>query len=158
MDGMIYAAGRIITTKALIWLRADTIIREQTHGQKSLDDFLRSFLGQHDTDPVVVPYTREDVEAALQTISPYDWHGFFETRIYQVNNKPFEGIEAAGWRITYNDTPLHEPFYFELLPLNVLAGNSIGIATGKDGTIFDVTPGSPPYEAGPGPHMLILAV
>jgi predicted metalloprotease with PDZ domain len=144
---------------ALTWLRADTIIREQTQGQKSLDDFLRSFLGQRDTAPIVVPYTREDVEAALNAISPYDWHEFFEARIYRVNPKPpFEGIEAAGWRITYNDTPLHEPFWFELLPFGVIADTSIGVVTEKDGTIFDVGPGSPAYDAGLGPHMMILAV
>jgi predicted metalloprotease with PDZ domain len=56
---------------SLIWLRADTIIREQTHGQKSLDDFLRVFLGRRDTEPIVVSYTREDVEAALSAICPY---------------------------------------------------------------------------------------
>lgn len=144
---------------ALTWLRADTIIREQTHGQKSLDDFLRSFLGQRDTDPIVAPYSREDVEAALGAICPYDWHEFFESRIYQVNPKsPFEGIEAAGWRVTYNDTPLHEPFWFELLPFSTIADTSIGIVTQKDGTIFDVIPGSPAYDAGLGPHMTILAV
>ncbi|MGA2203202.1 MAG: M61 family peptidase, partial [Terriglobales bacterium] len=59
---------------ALIWLRADTIIREQTQDRLSLDDFLRSFLGQRDTDPIVVPYTREDVEASLSAICPFDWH------------------------------------------------------------------------------------
>ena len=144
---------------ALIWLRADTIIREQTHGQKSLDDFLRTFLGQHDTEPIVVPYTRDDVEAALNAISPYNWHEFFESRIYQVNPKPpIEGIEAAGWRIVYNDTPAHDPFWWDLAPFSVLASSSIGIVTQKDGTIFDVVPGLPAYEAGLGPHMTILAV
>lgn len=144
---------------ALIWLRVDTIIREQTHGQKSLDDFLRSFLGQRDTDPIVAPYTRDGAEAALGAICPYNWHEFFESRIYQVNPKPpIEGIEAAGWRITYNDTPLHEPFWFESFPSDVLAGNSIGIFTQKDGKIFDVVPCSPAYDAGLGPHMTILAV
>jgi predicted metalloprotease with PDZ domain len=144
---------------ALIWLRADTIIREQKQGQKSLDDFLRSFLGQRDTDPVVVPYAREDIEAALGAICPYNWHEFFESRIYRVNSKPpTEGIEAAGWRIAYNDTPLPEPFWFELLPFDVLAGDSIGVATEKDGKIFDVVSGSPAYNAGLGPQMTILAV
>lgn len=143
----------------LIWLRADTIIREQTHGQKSLDDFLRAFLGQRDTGPIVVPYTREDVEATLNSITPYDWHGFFEARIYQVNPKPmYEGIEAAGWRITYNDTPLPEPFYAEMISAGVLAGHSIGLATAKDGSIFDITIGSPADKAGLAPKMKILAV
>jgi predicted metalloprotease with PDZ domain len=144
---------------ALIWLQADAIIREQTHDQKSLDDFLRNFLGQRDTGPIVVPYTREDVEAALNAILPYDWHRFFETRIYQVNPKPpVEGIEASGWRLTYNDTPLQKPFYYDLLPFDILAGNSVGLVTEKDGTIFDVSPGSPAYDAGLGPHMTIIAV
>src|SRR3984885_15014305 len=58
---------------ALIWLRADTIIREQSQDRLSLDDFLRSFLGQRDTQPIVVPYTREDVEASLSAIWKFDW-------------------------------------------------------------------------------------
>jgi predicted metalloprotease with PDZ domain len=144
---------------ALIWLRADTIIREQTHGQKSLDDFLRSFLGQRDTGPVVAPYTREEVEATLLAICPYDWRSFFETRIYQVNSKPpTDGLEAAGWRLVYNDTPNKEYFYSDIVPTGVSAGDSIGIIVLKDASIFDVVPGSPAYEAGLGPHMTIMAV
>jgi predicted metalloprotease with PDZ domain len=145
---------------ALIWLRADAIIREQTKDQKSLDDFLRSFLGQHDTPPIVVGYTREDVEAALDAVCPYDWHSFFETRIYQVNSKPpTDGLEAAGWRMVYNSTPNHDPFYSELLGGGLYnAWYSIGLYTKKGGGIGDVLQGSPAYTAGLGPHMTILAV
>ncbi len=135
---------------ALIWLRADVQIREQTHGRLSLDDFLRSFFGQRDTDPIVAPYTREDVEAALSAILPYDWHSFIEAHVYQVNNKPpTDGLEAAGWRIVYNATPNNEPFDDDVFPIDYHGGYSIGIYTKKDGTIVDVMPGSPAYEAGP---------
>ncbi len=144
---------------ALIWLRADTIIREQTQGRLSLDDFLRSFFGQHDTDPIVVPYTREDVEASLSAICPFDWHTFFETRVYQLNRKPpTDGLEAAGWRLVYNATPNNEPFYSDLLPFSYNGAYSIGISVKKDGTIFNVIAGTPAYEAGIGPNMTILAV
>jgi predicted metalloprotease with PDZ domain len=144
---------------ALIWLRADTIIREQTKDRLSLDDFLRSFFGQHDTDPIVVGYTREDVEASLSSICPFDWHGFFETNIYQVNSKPpIEGLEAAGWRLVYNATPNNDPFYSELLPFSYNGTYSIGLSVKKDGTIFDVLQGSPAYAAGLGPNMTIIAV
>ena len=144
---------------ALIWLRADTIIREQTQDRLSLDDFLRSFFGQHDTDPIVVPYTREEVEASLSAICPFDWHTFFETRVYQVNRKPpTDGLEAAGWRVVYNATPNNEPFYSDLLPFSYNGAYSIGISVKKDGTIFDVIAGTPAYEAGIGPNMTILAV
>jgi predicted metalloprotease with PDZ domain len=144
---------------ALIWLRADTIIREQTRGRRSLDDFLRSFLGQRDTEPIVVPYTREEVEAALSAICPFDWHAFFDTRVCQVNNKPpTDGLEAAGWRLVYNATPNNEPFYSDLLPMSYYGDYSIGISVRKDGTIFDVFAGTPGYEAGLGPNMTIVAV
>jgi predicted metalloprotease with PDZ domain len=145
---------------ALIWLRADVLIREQSHGQHSLDDFLRSFFGQRDTAPIVVPYTREDVEAALAQILPYDWHSFFETNIYQVNSKPpTEGLEAAGWRLVYNATPNNEVFFPDPVnPVTLYAPYSIGIEVKKDATISDVLPATPAYEAGLGPHMTIIAV
>jgi predicted metalloprotease with PDZ domain len=145
----------------LIWLRADAIIREQSQDRLSLDDFLRSFFGQRDTPPIVVPYTRADVEAALSAILPLDWHAFFETRIYQVNSKPpTDGLEASGWRLVYNATPNNEPFYAGTSPTapSYHAEYSIGIALEKDGTITDVLPGTPAYAAGLGPQMTILAV
>jgi predicted metalloprotease with PDZ domain len=145
---------------ALAWLRADTIIRERTQDRVSLDDFLRSFFGQQDTGPIVVPYNREEVEAALAAICPYDWHSFFESHIYQVNSKPpTDGLEAAGWRLVYNATPNNEPFYAETFAPNAYyAWYSIGVDVDKDGTLSDVLPGSPAYNAGLGPHMKIAAV
>jgi predicted metalloprotease with PDZ domain len=145
---------------ALIWLRADVLIREKSEGRLSLDDFLRSFFGQRDTEPIVSPYTREDVEKALGAILPYDWHSFFETQIYQVNNKPpTEGLEAAGWRLVYNATPNNERFFEDpAAPITMHGAYSIGIDVKKDASIADVWPGTPAYEAGLGPHMTILAV
>jgi predicted metalloprotease with PDZ domain len=145
---------------ALIWLRADMIIREQSHGRVSLDDFLRSFFGQHDTAPIVVPYTRADVESSLSAICPYDWHTFFEQRIYQVNSQPpTDGLEAAGWRLVYNAAPNNKPFLADLPGVSTyIATASIGIKLRKDGTISDVVPGTPAYEAGLGPSMKVISV
>ena len=145
---------------ALLWLRVDTILRQQSHGRLSLDDFLRRFFGQRDTGPIVAPYTREDVEASLSAICPYDWHTFFETRVYQANSAPpTDGLEAAGWRLIYNATPNNEPFYGQFLGTgSTYASHSIGMVVKTDGTIFDVVPGTPAYEAGLGPQMTILAV
>jgi predicted metalloprotease with PDZ domain len=144
----------------LTWLHADAIIRERTQGKASLDDFLRAFLGQRDTGPIVAPYTREDVEVALAAICPYDWHGFFEKRIYQPNpNTPVGGLEAAGWHLVYNDTPNNEPFYaLGDDKSNYEAWYSIGLGAKKDGGVMDVLPGTPAYEAGLGPQMTIIAV
>src|SRR5215471_9192988 len=68
----------------LIWLEADTIIRERSNGQKSLDDFARLFFGIENGSYVPVPYTLEDVAKALNTVQAYDWAGFFRARVYQV--------------------------------------------------------------------------
>ncbi len=144
---------------ALMWLRADVLIREKTKGRLSLDDFLRGFLGQRDTGPIVAPYTREDVEAALTAIYPYDWHTFIEKHVYQVNNNPpTDGIEAAGWRLVYNATPNSEFFDSVISPMDYYGEYSIGISVRKDGAIRDVVPGTPAYAAGLGPRMTILSV
>jgi predicted metalloprotease with PDZ domain len=144
---------------ALAWLRADVLIREQSHGRKSLEDFLRSFLGQRDTGAIVVPYTRQDVEAALSAVWPYDWHSFFQKRIYEVNDKPpVDGLEAAGWRLVYNSTPNSARFDSDINPIGYYGSYSIGMNVDKDGSIFDVWQGTPAYAAGLGPRMKILAV
>jgi predicted metalloprotease with PDZ domain len=144
---------------ALTWLLADVLIRQQSHGQKSLNDFLRSFFGQRDTGPIVAPYTRRDVEAALSAVWPYDWHAFFQKRIYEVNDQPpTEGLQAAGWRIVYNSTPNTARFDADVSPIEYYGSYSIGMNVDKDGSIFDVWQGTPAYAAGLGPHMTILAV
>jgi predicted metalloprotease with PDZ domain len=144
---------------ALIWLRVDTVIREQTKGLHSLDDFLRNFFGQRDTEPIVVPYTRADVESALGAVCPYDWHTFFETRVYQPNSAPpTDGLESAGWKLVYNETLNRDRFYPPGFEAASAQWYSIGALVKTDGTIADVLPDTPAYEAGLGPHMTILSV
>src|SRR5262245_38136756 len=41
----------------LIWLEADVLIRQQTQGKKSLEDFCKTFHGGQSGPPAVVPYT-----------------------------------------------------------------------------------------------------
>ena len=49
----------------LIWLEVDTLIRQQTKGAKSLDDFCRTFHGGESGAPRLSPYTFQDVVTAL---------------------------------------------------------------------------------------------
>src|SRR5208282_4397532 len=83
----------------------DVLIRQQTQGKRSLDDFCRKFHGDQSGPPEVVPYAREDVVAALNEIAPYDWNDFFQKRVYDINPRaPLGGIEGGGWRLTYTNT------------------------------------------------------
>src|SRR5207244_9314843 len=92
----------------LIWLEVDTLIRQQTNGTKSLDDFCKRFHGGQSGKPAVVPYSFEDVVAGLNAVSPFDWHTFLRTRLDAVgNHAPLGGIENSGWKLTYNETMSH---------------------------------------------------
>ena len=90
----------------LIWLDADMLIRQQSRGQKSLDDFCRRFYSAPNTGPELSTYTLDDLLAALTEILPYDWRGFFQSRVYQINeHAPIGGIENGGWRLVYSGVP-----------------------------------------------------
>jgi predicted metalloprotease with PDZ domain len=143
----------------LIWLEADVLIRQQTHGSRSLDDFCRKFHGGQSGPPKVVPFTREDVVAALNEVAPYNWDEFFQQRVYAANPRaPLGGIEGGGWRLTYTNA---EPALLkveESAHKNTDLRDSLGLLVKEDGYIIDVIPGSPADKAGVGTAMTLVAV
>jgi predicted metalloprotease with PDZ domain len=153
------SAGDFYTEGELIWLSADAIIRTQSRGARSLDDFLRAFDGQRNTGPVVVPYTREQVVAALDAIQPYDWNGFFQKWVYDVApHPPAYGIELTGWRLTWSDTPNHWDDLISEVEHQANYIYSLGFATDEEGRINDVLEGSPAARAGIGTSSQLIAV
>ena len=92
----------------LVWLDADTLIRAETNGRKSLDDFAKGFFGHDDGEWDPQGYTFDQVVAALNAVHPHDWAGFLRDRLDAVGpdaRAPLAGIERGGWRLTYTDTP-----------------------------------------------------
>ena len=82
---------------SLIWLEADTVIRNLTQGKKSLDDFCKLFHGGQSGPPEVVPYTFDQVVAALNQVAPNDWRTFLNTRLLGHGpGAPLGGIENSG--------------------------------------------------------------
>ena len=143
----------------LIWLEADTIIRQQSHGKKSLDAFCRKFYGGDNSAPKVVPYSYDDVVKALNEIAPYDWKSFFQQRIYEIAPRaPLAGIENAGWRLAYtNELPALLKLREGQRKFTDLT-YSLGISLGAEGGIRDVLPGTPADQAGIGIGMKLIAV
>ncbi len=93
---------------ALIWLDADTLIREGTNNRKSLDDFARAFFGHDDGQWAPQGYTFEQVVAALNAVYPHDWTSFLRGRLDAVGpdaHAPLAGITRGGYRLTYTDGP-----------------------------------------------------
>ena len=144
----------------LMWLEADTRIRSLTHGARSLDDFCHAFFDGQSGSPRVSPYTREDVEHALNAVAPSDWKAFFAARVDSLTARPPLGrIEAAGWRLAYADTATEYFESVEELYEDIDLRFSLGMrVSSKEGTLSDVMLGSPASKAGLGPDMELVAV
>jgi predicted metalloprotease with PDZ domain len=144
----------------LVWLEADAILRGRSGGARSLDDFCRAFFGAGgSTPPAVVPYTADDVYAALGRLVPYDWRGFFAARVYAVAPRaPLGGFEAAGWKLVYGPQPNEYQAARARSSKLIDASFTLGLWVKDDGAIDDVVVGSPAWEAGLGPGMKLVAV
>ena len=143
----------------LLWLEADTLIRRETRGSKSLDDFCRLFFGGKSGPPSVIPYTADDVFAALNQVQPYDWKRFWTERLQATEtSRPLAGLSAAGWKLAWSDTPGEMFRAREDAGKTTDARFSIGFAVTDDGVIPDVVPESPAAKAGVAPGMRLVAV
>ena len=149
----------------LIWLEADTVIRHATGGAKSLDDFCRAFYGAPSGPPEVVPYTFDDLVAALNAVAPYDWRGFFAARVDRVNpHAPLGGITGGGWKLVYTEAKNEHLALIEdakdvvdvRFSLGLLLRDNEGAA--DDGLVLDAVVGSPAAAAGVAPGMKVVAV
>jgi len=149
----------------LIWLEADTIIRRESKGQRTLDDFCRSFYGAPSGAPAVKPYTFEDVVAALNQVVPFDWRGFLRMRLDATGeHAPLGGIGNAGWRLSYTDKLNGYQRSMETADDLTDVRFSVGLVLKhkkgdkKDGDVLDVIPGSAAGAAGISPDMKLIAV
>jgi predicted metalloprotease with PDZ domain len=143
----------------LIWLEADTIIREQTKGARSLDDFCRRFHGAPSTAPMVKPYTFDDVVNTMNEVAPYDWRAFFTQRLNSTDPRaPLGGLKNSGWRLVYSDVENEAQKAFGESSKSFNLSYSLGIILNEDGSIGDAVPGLPAYVAGLGPGMKLVGV
>ena len=141
----------------LMWLEADTQIRQLTGGRRTLDDFCHLFHGGTNGLAPVKPYTLDDVVAALNEVAPYDWRAFFTARVYQVAPRaPLGGLANAGWKIAFSDQP-NEYVKFHDDRVDLLPSVGIRLVP-QSGVVSDVLLDSPAGKAGIGPGMQILTV
>jgi predicted metalloprotease with PDZ domain len=144
----------------LIWLDADTLIREKSGGKKSLDDFARAFFGVQDGRTEVLTYSFDDVVAALNSVLPYDWATFLRERVEQRSeHAPLDGLARGGWKLVYKDTPNAAA----AAAAKKRGGGadfsySLGLGLGKDNKIGDVMWNSVAFKAGLAPGMVLVAV
>ena len=147
------------TEGMLIWLDADTKIRELSGDQKSLDDFARLFFGMNNGSYVTQTYALKDVVAALNKTQPYDWDKFLKERVYDIApHTPEDGFTRGGYRLTYSDTRADWQKRADRPDGPASFSTSLGFSVRADGNLDNVWWDSPAFKAGILPDMQITAV
>ncbi|HZV65526.1 MAG TPA: peptidase M61, partial [Telluria sp.] len=144
---------------ALIWLDADTKIRELSNGARSLDDFARAFFGINDGSHTPAFYTFDDLVRALNGVQAYDWRTFLRSRLDGHGpGAPLDGLARAGWKLVYTDTPTDYLKAAEERSKMSDFSYSLGFAVKPDGSIEAVQWDSVGFRAGLAANASIVAV
>ncbi len=149
----------------LLWLEVDGIIRRESKGRASLDDFCRRFYGPPSGPPEVKPYTRDDLIAALEATASYDWKRFLAERVDALRpGPPTEGLVETGWTLTYSEQRNEQQRLNDKVDDRLDLRFSLGLNLVDDsgdpdhGRILDVVPGLPAARAGVAPGMRLVAI
>ena len=146
------------TESVFLWMEVDARLRTLTHGERSMDDFARSFHGTL-ASPGIVTFTEHDVVAALEAVAPGDWGPWLRERLDSKTRAPAaEALRAAGWKVVYTDTPGQYLDDIDSENKGADFSFSLGLATGKDDVITFVQWGGPAFRAGLATGGKLLAV
>ena len=133
----------------LIWLDADSLIRELSHGARSMDDFARAFFGVNDRDWGELTYTFADVVNTLNQVQPNDWDGFLHARLDNLSeHAPLDGITRGGYRLVYTNTPTEWFKTNEKSRKITDLTYGGGFVLNKEGEVTEVTWDGPAFNAG----------
>lgn len=133
----------------LIWIDVDRIIRQQSGGKRSIDDFAKLFFGVRDRDWGELTYTLDDIVTALNRVQPYDWRGYLQSRVYALAPQaPLEGITQGGYRLVYTNEPTKWIKSAEKNGKFTDLTYSGGFTVGMDGRIGSVLWDSAAFNAG----------
>ncbi|OQW45070.1 MAG: peptidase M61 [Proteobacteria bacterium SG_bin6] len=133
----------------LVWMEVDAILRRESKGAKSIDDFARAFFGVRDGDWGELTYRFEDVVSTLNAIQPYDWHKLLTERLDAVGAPaPLKGFEGNGYRLIFTEEAT--PFFKagEKAGKNSNLSYSIGLTVSGSGDVTSVIWNGPAFKAG----------
>ena len=133
----------------LIWIDVDRIMRQQSGGKRSIDDFAKAFFGVRDRDWGDLTYTFDDVVATLNKVQPYDWRSYLQRRVYNIAAAPpLEGINQGGYTLVYTSEPTKWIKSAERAGKNNDLTYSGGFMVGNDGKVSSVLWDSAAFNAG----------
>lgn len=119
---------------ALLWFEIDAILRAETDGKATLDDFNQRFLGRYDANKPLMPYTEKEIVEILNGLYEYDWQTLIDDRVRSYNqNLPLDVLSRVGYRLEYSPKPTDFDKNDSL--------TSIGARISGNGTIQSILPG-----------------
>jgi predicted metalloprotease with PDZ domain len=133
----------------LVWLDVDTLIRDQSDGERSLDDFARAFFGINDGSYVPVTFSFDDVISTLNRVQPHDWATFLRARLEGHGpGAPLDGLGRGGYKLIYTETPTD---YFKASETRRKVTDltySLGMVIGNEAKLTDVLWQGEAYNSG----------
>lgn len=148
----------------LFWLEADAILRTETKGKKTLDDFCHVFFAA--PEPTATsqysppkPFTRKEIVTTLNGIAKYDWDGLIKRRVESVRNGYDPQVaDLLGYEfVAKAERPRIPPFTFRYSS-GIDHLDTLGMTLSGDGTVIDIKLDSPADRVKFGPGTKIIGV
>ena len=144
----------------LIWLEVDQLIRKGSDGNRSLDDFTRSFFAVRAGDDVqkARAYGFDRLIETLNDIHPQDWRAFFDQRLNRPAEAPLSGITLGGYQLARTTRRNSAVMARDLRFGSRDYSHSIGIVVSSRGRVESVRWDSAAFRAGIAPTDRITMV
>lgn len=144
----------------MFWLEVDSILREGSNDEITLDHFAKNFLGANYPGGDALAFTEGDVIAILDKLYAYDWQSVIQRRITDPQESlPLEFIERLGYKLRYSSERSEAQKESENEYKYANAIDSLGMSIGDNGSIgSNIVSDSPADKAGLAPRMKIIGV
>jgi len=143
----------------LFWLEADAILRKESGGKKSLDDFCHEFFRAGNDSPRPNPFTREDLIRILNSLVSFDWDGLIRRRVESFQSAFDPSVAGLlGYRFELQPEASSVPADTFRYSGGIDAYDSVGATFSNDGRVRNLLLGSPADQARLMPEMKIIGI
>jgi predicted metalloprotease with PDZ domain len=97
----------------------------------------------------VLPYDRQDVIETMNRVAPYDWAGFFKTRVDEPTAEVTKaGFTLGGYKLVYGETPNSTDKSREATGKFIDQSMGVGLVVNNSSDVQSVVWNSPAFAAG----------
>lgn len=136
---------------AMYWWEADALIRTESEGSKSLDDFCRVFFSKRAEENAnldAVPYVEVEVYRTLEQTHPFNWKAFFQKRVKATQKTlNMRALARSKYRLLYGESPNAYQLRLESQYGYIDESTALGLFIGSDASITTLVPNSPGDKA-----------